>query len=122
MKIPASLSNLLQFLLRPVFWLGRLISKICFAIFGRVSWSPPSWLSRGDAAWSQFGNTRPKTNAALVIAVLLIICGSLWTWNWYQSRPKPHRVSASVVAIPITKLDKELLYPPLVIQFSDPAA
>ena len=34
MKIPASLSNLLQFLLRPVFWLGRLISKICFAIFG----------------------------------------------------------------------------------------
>jgi len=122
MKIPASLSKLLQLLLRPIFWLGRLLSKICFAIFGRISWNPPGWLSRGEAAWSRFGNSRPWTNASIVIAVLLIICGSIWTWKWYQSRPKPHRVSASVVAIPVTKLDKELQYPPVVIRFSDPAA
>src|SRR5436305_1456103 len=122
MKVPASVSKLTEIVLRPIFWLGRVVSKIWFALFGRVSWSPPSWMARSNEVWSRFGNNRPWTNALLVVAVLLIACGSLWSWKWYQSRPKPHFVSASVQSIPVTKLDKELRYPPLVIRFSDPAA
>ncbi len=122
MKIPAFLSKLPELVLRPVFWIGRALSKIWFTIFGRVSWSPPNWFSKGRSAWTGFSDTRPRTTASLLIAVLLISCGSIWTWKWYQSRPKPHRVSATVAAIPVTKLDKELQYPPLVIRFSDPAA
>lgn len=122
MKIPASLSKLAETVVRPIFWLGRLISKIWFACFGRLSWSPPVWLSRSNEAWSRFGNNRPWTNALLVLGLLLMTWGSLWTWNWYQNRAKPHLVSASIQSIPVTKLDKELQYPPLVIKFSDPAA
>lgn len=122
MKIPAALSKLGDVILRPLFWLGRLLAKIWFAVFGRLSWNPPTWLSRGNEAWSRFGNNRPWTNASVVLGLLLVIYGSLWTWNWYQSRPKPHFVSASIQSVPVTKLEKELQYPPLVIRFSDPAA
>ncbi len=122
MQLPASLSKLAEIIVRPFLWLGRLLSKIWFAVFGRVSWSPPGWLSRTNEAWSRFGNSRPWTNASLVLGLLLIAYGSLWTWNWYQNRPRPHFVSASVGSIPVTKLDKDLQYPPLVIRFSDPAA
>ncbi|HJT45949.1 MAG TPA: MG2 domain-containing protein, partial [Chthoniobacterales bacterium] len=122
MKIPAFLSKLSELVFRPIFWFGRLLAKIWAAIFGRISWTAPTWLSRTNTAWSNFGNARPWTNASIVMAVLLIVCGSIWGWKWYQSRPKPHRVSANVSTIPVTKLDKELQYPPLIIKFSDPAA
>src|SRR5689334_7125364 len=122
MKIPVFLSKLSELILRPIFWFGRFLAKIWAAIFGRISWTAPTWLSRTNAAWSNFGNARPWTNASIVMAVLLIACGSMWGWKWYQSRPKPHRVSANVSTIPVTKLDKELQYPPLIIKFSDPAA
>src|SRR5262249_27519094 len=118
MKIPAFLSKLPNLVLRPLVLLGKGLAKIWFALFGRVSWSPPGWFSK----WSRFSGSRPRTTASILIAILLIICGSIWTWKWYQSRPKPHRVSATIAAIPTTKLDKELQYPPLVIRFSDPAA
>ena len=122
MKVPAALSKLSEFILRPVFWVGRALANIWFAIFGRISWNPPLWFSKGRSAWAGFSTSRPRTTASILIAALLITCGSIWTWKWYQSRPKPHRVSAIVSSIPVTKLDKELQYPPLVIRFSDPAA
>jgi len=122
MKIPASLSKLPELILRPVVLLGRGLAKIWFVIFGRLSWSPPHWFSKSHSAWTRFSDSRPRTTASLLIAIFLISCGSIWTWKWYQSRPKPHRVSATVAAIPVTKLDKELKYPPLTIRFSDPAA
>ena len=122
MKIPAFLSKLREFILWPVSVLGRLVTKIWLAIFGRVSWTPPSWFSRSHSAWSDFSGNRPRTTASILVAIFLITCGSIWTWKWYQGRPKPHRVSATVAAIPVTKLDKELQFPSLVVRFSDPAA
>ncbi|HST30423.1 MAG TPA: alpha-2-macroglobulin [Chthoniobacterales bacterium] len=122
MKMPAFLSKVSELVLSPVFWLGRALASIWFAIFGHVSWSPPSWFSKGHSAWSGFSTSRPRTTASILIAALLITCGSIWSWKWYQNRPKPHRVSATISAIPVTKLDKELQYPPLVMRFSDPAA
>ena len=118
MKIPASLSKLREFILWPLGVLGRLVKKIWLAIFGRVSWTPPGWFS----GWIRFSDNRPRTTASILIAILLITCGSIWTWKWYQALPRPHRVSATVGAIPVTKLDKELQFPPLVVRFSDPAA
>ncbi len=122
MKIPASLSKLSELVLRPVFWIGRALTKTWFAIFGSVSWSPPDWFSRTHSSWTRFSDNRPRTTASVLIAVLLVCCGSIWTWHWYQARPKPHRVSATVAAIPVTKLERDLQYPPLVVRFSDPAA
>ena len=118
MKIPASLSELREFILWPMGALGRFVTKIWLAIFGRVAWTPPHWFSAG----SDFSGNRPRTTASILIAVFLVTCGSIWTWKWSQAQPKPHRVSATVAAIPVTKLDKELQFPSLVVRFSDPAA
>src|ERR1700736_1524932 len=122
MKIAALLSKLPELILRPLVLLGRGVAEVWFAIFGRFSWSPPGWFSQSRSTWTCFRESRPRTTASILIAVFLITCGSIWSWKWYQSRPKPHRVSATVEAIPVTKLDKELKYPPLVVRFSDPAA
>jgi uncharacterized protein YfaS (alpha-2-macroglobulin family) len=122
MKIPALLSKLPDLILRPLVLLGRGVAEVWFAIFGRFSWSPPGWFSQSRSTWTGFSDSRPRTTASILIVIFLVSCGSIWTWKWYQSRPKPHRVSATVEAIPVTKLDKELKYPPLVVRFSDPAA
>ncbi|MFN2508967.1 MAG: alpha-2-macroglobulin [Chthoniobacterales bacterium] len=54
--------------------------------------------------------------------MVIFLAGSIWTWRWYERQPKPHKVSAFVAPIPVTPLDKELKFPPLVVEFSEPAA
>ncbi len=122
MKTPAFLSKLPDLIIRPFVLLGKMVAKTWFAVFGRVSWSPPHWFSQSRTAWMRFSEANPRITAAGLIAIFLVSCGASWTWNWYQNRPKPHRVSVSTVAIPVTKLEKELKYPPLIVRFSDPAA
>ena len=122
MKTPAFLSKLPDLIIRPFVLLGKIVAKTWFAVFGRVSWSPPHWFSQSRTAWMRFSEANPRITAAGLIAIFLVSCGASWTWNWYQNRPKPHRVSVSIVAIPVTKLEKELKYPQLIVRFSDPAA
>src|SRR5437016_10243078 len=122
MKTPAFLSKLPNLIIRPFVLLGKIVAKTWFAVFGRVSWSPPHWFSQSRTAWMRFSEANPRITAAGLIAIFLVSCGASWTWNWYQNRPKPHRVSVSIVAIPVTKLEKELKYPQLIVRFSDPAA
>lgn len=122
MKMPAFLSKLPDLIIRPFVLLGRVVAKIWFAIFGRISWSPPHWFSQSHAAWARFSQANPRITALIMAAIFLISCGAAWTWDWYQRRPKPHRVTASVEAIAVTKLEKELKYPPLIVRFSEPAA
>ena len=86
------------------------------------TWSPPAWFSQSRTGWTRFSEANPRITASGLIAIFLLSCGAAWTWNWYQHRPKPHRVSASVGAIPVTKLENELKYPPLIVRFSEPAA
>ena len=42
--------------------------------------------------------------------------------HWYQHRPKPRYVSVKIEPIPVTKLEKDLTFPTLDLQFSDSAA
>src|ERR1700730_9836122 len=122
MKTPAFLSKLPDLVIRPFALLGRIVARIWFVVFGRLSWSPPAWFSQSRTAWTRFSEANPRTPACALIAISLLCCGTAWTWNWYQHRPKPHRVSATVEAIPVTKLENELKYPSLIVRFSDPAA
>src|SRR6266404_2061282 len=119
MKTPAFLSKLPDLIIRPFVLLGRIVAKIWFAIFGRFSWSPPHWFSQSHAEWARFSQANPRITALIMAAIFLISCGAAWTWDWYQRRPKPHRVSASIEAIAVTKLEKELKYPPLIVRFSE---
>jgi len=109
-------------LIRPFVWLARLLRMIARTLFGQLSWAPPPWLQRGVVRVHLFRRAHPIRLAALVLLTLLLASGSLWTWRWYQRQPKPHTVSAQVAAIPITPLEKELKFPPLSIDFSEPAA
>lgn len=107
---------------RPLVLLGRLLIRIGSAIFGRFAWSPPAWHQYLSKRLHFFRRAHPRILAAIVVFVLLLIPSSIWTWRWYERQPKPHKVSAEVAPIAVTPLEKELKYPPLTVEFSDPAA
>jgi uncharacterized repeat protein (TIGR01451 family) len=114
--------NFLWWLIRPFAWLARWLRKIFRAAFGQLSWKPPYWLQRGFARLTIFRRGHPILAPVIVLLAFVIAGGSVRTWRWYQSRPKPHMVSAQVAPIPITPLDKELKFPALTIDFSESAA
>jgi uncharacterized protein YfaS (alpha-2-macroglobulin family) len=114
--------NFLWPLIRPFAWLARWLRMIFRTVFGQLSWNPPRWLQLGFARVVLFRRGHPILAAAIVLLAFLITSGSVWTWKWYQRQPKPHKVYATVAAIPVTPLDKELKFPPLTIDFSESAA
>ena len=114
--------NFLWPLLRPFAWLARWLRKIFRTAFGQLSWKPPYWLQRGFARVVIFRRGHPLLAAVIVLLAFVIAGTSVRTWRWYQSRPKPHMVTARVAPIPVTPLEKELKFPPLAIEFSESAA
>src|SRR5438552_1171785 len=122
MNTTTFLTRLLQLAARPFLLVFRLLRRIAVAIFGRLQWSPPRWLSRSGTAFSNFNRAHPFITASGFIAIVLLACGMAWTWIWYQHRPKPRYVSVIIEAVPVTKLEKDLTFPTLDIRFSDSAA
>jgi uncharacterized protein YfaS (alpha-2-macroglobulin family) len=96
--------------------------KILSQIFGNVSWRPPGWINRIRNGWVTLNRRHPHLIAPAIIVIFLLSCGAVWTLHWYQHRPIPHKVTATIASPPITKLEKDLKYPPLSIVFSEPAA
>ena len=118
MKTPVPLSNAVK-------WLGNAASRarrIPEQIFGDISWHPPRWLSRTGENWSRLESAYPRLIAPAIITIFLISCAGSWTWNWYSHLPKPRRVSVKIVPVEVTKLEKELKIPRLVVYFSESAA
>src|SRR6476661_8805998 len=122
MNTSTPVTRALQLAARPFLFLLTFLKRVALAVFGRLQWSPPGWLSRTGAAFSGFNRAHPLTTAIGIIAILLLACGSVWTWHWYQHRPKPRYVKVMVEAVPVTKLEKDLKFPTLDIRFSDSAA
>src|SRR4029453_12294830 len=118
MNTPELLSNLNKSTSR----IARALRRFVELIFGNISWRPPGWLSRSFDGCSRFGRAHPRLIASGMIAILLISCGGAWTWKWYSHLPKPRKVSAKIVPVEVTKLEKELKFPRLVVYFSESAA
>src|SRR5213596_2271716 len=112
----------LQLAARPFVLLLAFLKKILLAVFGRIQWSPPRWLSQSRAAFSGFNRGHPVITASGIVAILLFSCGAAWTWHWYQHRPKPRYVTVKIDPIPVTKLEKDLTFPTLDLRFSESAA
>ena len=122
MNTSTPITRALQLAARPFLLLFSFLKRIALAVFGRLQWSPPRWLSRSGAAFSGFNRAHPLTTAFGIIAIILLACGTAWTWHWYQHRPKPRYVKVMIEAVPVTKLEKDLKFPTLDIRFSDSAA
>src|SRR5580704_1639693 len=122
MNTSALITRSLQLAARPFVLLLGFLKKVALALFGRVQWSPPRWLSQSRAAFSGFKRAHPLITASGIIAILLLSCGAAWTLHWYQHRPKPRYVTIKIDPIPVTKLEKDLTFPTLDLRFSDSAA
>jgi len=122
MNTNALITRSLQLAAQPFLLLLRFLKKIVLAVFGRIQWSPPRWLSQSRAAFSGFNRAHPLITASGIVAILLLSCGAAWTWHWYQHRPKPRYVTVKIDPIPVTKLEKDLTFPTVDVRFSESAA
>src|SRR6266568_3638395 len=122
MNTSALTTRSLQLAVRPFVLLYVFLKKVALAVFGRLQWSPPHWLTRSRAATSDFKRAHPRITASGIVTIFLLLCGAAWTLHWYQHRPIPHKVTATIASPSVTKLEKELKYPPLFVRFSEPAA
>ena len=100
----------------------QVLIGVVSSVFGHISWNPPGWLARSAAACARFYRSRPNLTTSLILSVFFLGCASAWSWHWYQHQPKPHRVTATIDAIPVTRLEKDLKFPSLNIAFSESAA
>jgi alpha-2-macroglobulin len=118
MKTPELLPKLKRFISRITSSLRR-VSEL---IFGNISWRPPHWLSRTADGCNRLGHAHPRLITTALIGTLLLSCAGAWIWNWYSHLPKPRKVSAKIVPVEVSKLEKELKFPQLVVNFSESAA
>jgi len=118
MKMPELLSKLT----RPMSRIAEALRRFGELIFGNISWRPPAWVNRTADRWTRIERAHPKLILSAITALVLISCAGAWTWNWYSHLPKPKRVSAKIIPIEVTKLEKELKFPPLTVHFSESAA
>ena len=58
----------------------------------------------------------------MILGTFFLSCAAAWTWRFYEQRPRPHYVSVSVSPISVTRLEKNLYFPPLSVTFSESAA
>ena len=122
MNASALITRSVQLAVRPFVLLWALLKKIALAVVGRLQWSPPHWLTRRRAATSDFHRVHPRVAASGIVTIFLLLCGAAWTLHWYQHRPIPHKVTATIASPSVTKLEKELKFPPLFVRFNEPAA
>ena len=122
MNTNALITRSLQLAARPFVVLLAFLKKIVLAVFGRIQWIPPRWLSQSRAAFSGFNRAHPLVTASGIVAILLLSCTAAWTWHWYQHRPKPRYVTVKIDPIPVTKLEKDLTFPTVDVRFSESAA
>src|SRR5438874_5562262 len=118
MKTPAPLSKAFALLAVTAAFLRRIPERI----FGNISWRPPRWLSRIGENWRRLERAYPRAIVPAILAIFAILCAGTWTWNWYSHLPKPHRVTAKITPVEVTKLEKDLKFPRLVVYFSESAA
>jgi uncharacterized protein YfaS (alpha-2-macroglobulin family) len=118
MKTPVPLLKLTQAASKG----AAICRKISGQLFGDVSWQRPGWINRIGNGWDNLNRRHPRLMAGAIIVIFLLSCAAVWTLNWYQHQPKPRRVTVRVQPIEITKLEKDLKFPRLVLYFSEPAA
>ena len=118
MKTPAPLSTAMKWLASAAVFFRRIRGQI----FGNISWDPPRWFSQIRERWSYLERTYPRFMGITVVTIFAALCLAAWIWNWHSHLPKPHRVTVKIPPVGVTKLEKDLKFPRLVVYFSESAA
>lgn len=110
---------------------ARALGSAGRAIFGRLSWQQPAWLTRTSASTRRGAeNLRasvrrsPVRAAGMAAGVVAILAGGYFLWQWYEHRPKPVEVAYSVAAPAVTcyACEPPGQPNPLIVQFEASAA
>src|SRR5690348_11832252 len=96
--------------------LSALISLICnsfTAVFGKLHWNSPNWLShlRNKA------QKTPKTFWGSSLFLLLLVAAGSYGAYWYKQQPKPLYISAQITAPEITPINETLTPNPVTLNF-----
>src|SRR5678815_4524114 len=108
----------MHYLLRLLHDVVHTITRALHALIGDISWRPPGWLQRCYSTCRR----HQRLSVASLLAVVLVASAGVWTWRWYERKPRPHRVITTVAPVPVTPLEKTLRFPPLRISFNESAA
>lgn len=113
-------------LFAPVVLLLRGVRALFTAVFGRIGWQPPRWLSWSGNRLARFGSWllhHPLAAAALVLALAASAAGGWYGWQWYSHRPLPHTVAYQVEPPALTVYEKTpVVIAPLRVRFAESAA
>lgn len=90
-----------------------MIKQIFTTLFGKISWTTPSWLQ----SLCRQTTERPKAALAYAVGILVVIGTLLYGYHWYANRPQPEWVSAQIIIPKITPLDQTLVPDNLMINF-----
>ena len=96
-------------------------------LIGEVSWRAPvwaRWLGGKTVVGGRAAVAHPRHAALLVMLIVALVAGGHWTWKWWQARPKPIEVTATVQNPARTPIESEddNLPRPLRINFSQSVA
>jgi len=84
--------------------------KLLHVLVGEIHWRPPGWC-------------RWIASHRLLLLLVLLLLGAGWRLNdWWQHRPRPKQIIATVQPIEVTPLRDKLEPQPLRIEFSESAA
>lgn len=105
--------------------IGKLVSRLT----GEFSWAPPQWLNK-VAEKFKASQEKPRAwiskNKKLAQSLLVIVCSIIIVgtgfYVWYQSRPQPTKLIATITAPQPTKLQEVIKPDPVRIHFSGSAA
>ena len=102
-------------LLAPFAVLVRGLRAVLVALFGRIGWQPPPWLT-----WMRH---RPLTAGIVLLALVASAGGGWYGWQWYRHLPQPHTVDFRVEPPTLTDYEKTpMVVAPLRIRFAESAA
>ena len=121
--------DFLRFLLRLPLLILRGFYWIVSKIVGDVSWSAPRWMRATGSGIAYTGRgmrAHPGRSSVIVILLAAFIGGGIWTYHWYENRPRPIEevpVTMIVAPPPVTDYSQDKIeVHPLVIAFSRSAA
>lgn len=82
-------------------------------LFGNIQWSCPPWI----LFLKHKSQQAPLRFWCGCLTIIFLLLSLAYTLHWYQTRPEPDYVSASVIAPKITPNGEELKPNPLIIRF-----